>query len=482
MSGLPTVLDQMEELALEEDETEEDGTLRMDDPYDEAFMQYDIMGYGEVPRDFEANDFENNVGTIYDDAAHDEGEALALDLLYEVSEDNTQRYDEDGATEIATHTQGNQLMMGWKRKSAPLPNSNFTGDASELSSLLSQQKGEKVHPADTRQATPRRITISGPYSGSEGDSPMRSSRRRNLYRPSLAGSASDSTVTSEGNERTRTRPTPKSRNATVFAVSRLSTRRGTVKREISNEQDTLMDAVNRFTENSNDWENVAAAAAVVAASSQTPTKRGLVQFGRGDHVLVMLTLLNITNQFDDKDMFSTDPVNCFGYSVGEGTNEAQRHGPYKYVLCQVQTVHFDEDERYYTVTRMDTGSDQRADPGWMEPIKDLWAIENAMSAAQRTPRSQDAPKADKSGRLFWLAMSQMRLFALKALHFYKSARKSVKVLVENVVHGKDGYEMRFRCTAINLLVLCSLIYLFIDAVVLAFLSTDSDYAVTVVAS
>ena len=45
---------------------------------------------------------------------------------------------------------------------------------------------------------------------------------------------------------------------------------------------------------------MAAAAAVVAATTQAPAKRGHVQWGQHDHVLVMLTLLNITNHSDDK--------------------------------------------------------------------------------------------------------------------------------------------------------------------------------------
>ncbi|GAX12010.1 hypothetical protein FisN_8Lh104 [Fistulifera solaris] len=456
----------MEEISFSEkddvDESEEcsermfHGSIKMNDMYDDE-ESYDMMDYGD-PECIES-------GVVYDSVFAE----AALDPLFEVSE-NTLSYDEEGTTDSQTIRPSSHPGNPVERKFA----SSLTGGGSEPFSLLPGRKGDNLQPS--RLEPRRRKTISGPRPANESDLPLRSSRRRNLYRPSLTESLADSSVSSDGNDSSR----PKSRNATVFAVSRISTRRNTLKRETS--KDSLTAAVDRLAENSNDWENVAAAAAVVAASTHTLAKRSLVQFSRGDHVLVMLTLLNITNQLDDKDMFTTDPVNCFGYAAGEGTNEAQRHGPYKYLLCHVQTVHFDEDERYYTVTRMDTGSQQRADPGWMEPIKDPRAIERALRAARRTPRSQDAPKAETPGLWFWLAVSPLHFLTTKALPFYKHTKRSTKRLVESIVHGKDGYELRFRCTAINFLVLCSLIYLFVDVVALAFLSTETDFAVSAVAA
>lgn len=495
MNGSKTLLDQMEELALEEeDEDGEDGggerifygsgNFRDDDVHNEHYVGYDEKGYGVgIPDDEE-------VGETYG-VENDEGDPTILEPLYEASEDNTLSYDEDEEIEAFTLGHNSHLSMGSHGMLSSLPNERLARGESGQFSLPPQGRAENSSLQDptlaARQEARRRITISGPKTpypaGLEEDSPMRSSRRRNLYRPSLTGSLADSSVSSDGNESARSRPSPRLRQPTVFASNRLSTRRGTIKREASDsEHDSLSAAVDRLTESNNDWDNAVAAAAVVAAASQAPAKRSLIQFGKGDHVLVMLTLLNITNQLDDKETFTADPVNCFGYPAGEGSNEVQRHGPYKFVLCQVQTVHFDEDERYYTVTRMDSGSEQRADPGWMEPIRDPRAIESAMRAAQRTLREKYAPKADKSGRLLWLATSPMRLFTLKVLPFYTQAKKSTKRLMENIMHGKNGYELRFRCTAINLLVLCSLIYLFIDVVALAFLPPETDLAVSVVAS
>jgi hypothetical protein len=126
----------------------------------------------------------------------------------------------------------------------------------------------------------------------------------------------------------------------------------------------------RNQDSNSEWENVAAAAAVVAASSQiggmNSKATGMlrhIQFAVQDTVLVFLTLLNVTNKEDPKDTFTVAPVNKYGYPSGEGTTELEKNGPYTFVLATVKHVHFDEDDRYYTIVRSDTGTEQRADSG-----------------------------------------------------------------------------------------------------------------------
>jgi hypothetical protein len=120
----------------------------------------------------------------------------------------------------------------------------------------------------------------------------------------------------------------------------------------------------RNQDSNSEWENVAAAAAVVAASTQGGnSKTRHIQFAVDDTVLVFLTLLNVTNMEDPKDTFTVAPVNTHGYPSGEGTTELEKNGPYSFVLARVKHVHFDEDDRYYTIVRSDTGTEQRADSG-----------------------------------------------------------------------------------------------------------------------
>lgn len=104
-------------------------------------------------------------------------------------------------------------------------------------------------------------------------------------------------------------------------------------------------------------------ASVVAQSAASAAKRGHVQFGTDDVVLCLLSLLNVFNEGDDPDTFTVNPVNEHGYPVGEGKTDVERQEPHVFVLATVSQVHFDENERYYTVIRADNGSEQRAHPG-----------------------------------------------------------------------------------------------------------------------
>ena len=102
--------------------------------------------------------------------------------------------------------------------------------------------------------------------------------------------------------------------------------------------------------------------AVTPSNGNTATRQ-IKKFSVGDTVLVLLALLNVTNVEDSKDTFTVVPVNCLGFPQGEGRTDEEKVGPYRYVLATVNHVHFDEDDRYYTIIRADTGTEQRADSG-----------------------------------------------------------------------------------------------------------------------
>jgi hypothetical protein len=239
---------------------------------------------------------------------------------------------------------------------------------------------------------------------------------------------------------------------------------------------------------SSTWESVQAAATVAAAAA-APGKRNHVQYGANDHALVILNLVNHTNYEDDKDTFTIDPVNAWGFPVGGGNTEAERQGPFTFVLATVTNVHFDEDERYYTVKRFDTETEQRADSIWLEPIKDLASIEAAMHAARRTTRSaaEDVHHVVRddgffqevvmvlSGCVSWPAR-----FARTTLRpFYRDFRLGAKQFATSTMHGDKGFAYRVSCTSINILVLCSVTYLFLEPISLAFLPSHFDYGVAV---
>lgn len=250
-----------------------------------------------------------------------------------------------------------------------------------------------------------------------------------------------------------------------------------------NAASNITDAVSRLNiHRSSEFEHVAAAAAVVAASSQPIAKRG-VQFGRGDFALVMLTLLGMADQDGEKDAYTVDPVNAHGYPQGKGKTETQKQGPFLFVLCQVTQVHFDEDERYYTVRRCDTGKEQRADQAYMEPIRDDEAIDVALRAAQRTQRdARDHLEREDKNMSLWHRFSESysHFVEERFVPFYSRTRNSAKIVAKHMMNGDHGYAINLRFSSINFLVLCSLIFLFLDVVTISFFTAEWDQSAAIV--
>lgn len=331
-----------------------------------------------------------------------------------------------------------------------------------------------------RSRQPRRVTITVPKENSptEGTPMGASSRRRqNLFRASTAQDTGSSSGLSSMTESIRS-------STSVFRPRRSSQRRSTRRSgTVGFSSDDISAAAERLgsADQNSEWENAAAAAAVVAASTTAPSKRKLIQYGQGDPCLVMLSLLNVTDKLGDRSLRTIDPVNKHGYPRGEGKTEDEKNGPYSYVLCHVTKVHFDEDERYYTVVRLDTECEQRADPGWMEPIYSVQALEIAQQAARRTERSEaEKPSQhDKGKSLKERIRVPIQFVNEKLIPLYKRSRQAAKVLIANLLSGENGYNCRCRITCINLLVLCSAIYLFVEVITVGFLPSSWDYAMVI---
>ena len=235
-----------------------------------------------------------------------------------------------------------------------------------------------------------------------------------------------------------------------------------------------------------DFEYTSAAAAIVTATTASGKRNYGPQFGQGDHVLVILAILGLADAFGNKELYTIDPVNKLGYPQNEGKTEAQSQGPYLYVLCVVKQVHFDEDERYYTVLRCDTNKEQRADPGYMEPIRDEESIEIAYQAAQRSRTSmtdQHKPTIQQIGFCERCWKSMMRLGTntkRRVIPTYIRTRNDGKKQLQRLLHGEPGCALNFRFSGINFLVCCSLLFLFHDVFALGYLPPSADFAVDLI--
>jgi hypothetical protein len=247
------------------------------------------------------------------------------------------------------------------------------------------------------------------------------------------------------------------------------------------------------SDSNSEWESVAAAVAVVQEGERRATntnKSRLNQFSAGDTVLVFLTLLNVTNSEDPKDTFTIAAVNTFGFPEGEGKTDDEKRGPYNFVLATVKQLHFEEDDRYYTVVRADTGSEQRADSGWMERLTDPAGQEAARRAAKKTIRSQsndDVELADDGGFIQDVVTWIVDAIVYPAFYFtntilpgWRKLRLTAKVRISQLLYGDSPFACRVRVTGINFLVLCSLIFLFLEVANLAFLPPYFDAQISLV--
>ncbi len=237
---------------------------------------------------------------------------------------------------------------------------------------------------------------------------------------------------------------------------------------------------------SSDFEYTSAAAAIVTATTASGKRNYVHQFGQGDHVLVILAILGLADAFGNKELYTIDPVNKLGYPQNEGKTEAQSQGPYLYVLCVVKQVHFDEDERYYTVLRCDTNKEQRADPGYMEPIRDEESVEIAYQASQRSRKSmgnQHTETIQQIGFCEQCWKSMMRLGTntkRRVIPTYIRTRNGGKEQLQRLLHGEPGCALHFRFSGINFLVCCSLLFLFHDVFALGYLPPSADSVVDLI--
>ena len=77
------------------------------------------------------------------------------------------------------------------------------------------------------------------------------------------------------------------------------------------------------------------------------------------------------------------PVNRFGFPQDSKLEllPEERQGPYAYVIAEVEQVHFEEIHPYYTLRRLDTNAEQRADADIMVHLSTKRGEEAALGAA-----------------------------------------------------------------------------------------------------
>lgn len=124
---------------------------------------------------------------------------------------------------------------------------------------------------------------------------------------------------------------------------------------------------------------------------------------------------------------------------------------------------------------------------WMELLRNREGQEAALAAAKQTGRLQqrdkEAKESKKSSLLVWLRNVFMwpgQFAKTSLIPFYQKGRKASKEQISHMLYGDSPFACNFRVTGVNLLVLCSTWYLFVEVIRHAFLPASWDYSLTVV--
>ncbi len=181
---------------------------------------------------------------------------------------------------------------------------------------------------------------------------------------------------------------------------------------------------------------------------------------------------------------STCLVNRYGFPEGGGgaATPEQRRGPYIYVLAQVKSVHFGENAQYYTVSRFDNEEDQRADAVCMEPITNPIGIEAAKTAATKLFTGTNTNNVQShSDRIFLESISKG---TSRCMHLICGGlsliQRKMKEEAKKFLNGSRPYKLSFKFTGVNFLVVCSIWYLYIDQMRLAFFPHGADQACAII--
>ena len=187
-------------------------------------------------------------------------------------------------------------------------------------------------------------------------------------------------------------------------------------------------------------------------------------------------------------------LNKYGYPKGEGKESLEKKGPYLYVLCTIKLAHYEENEVFWTVVREDNGFETRGDVSEMTPIptqEGLKAAQNAAALSRAIASGRSIRSDDENGGGPHQTKNKETLFSRTTnclcvtccLPFFCTYQclglVKESAAYKRFMHGVrmflDGnYRISFRVTSVNLIVLVSIWYLFIDDIRLAFLHPSVD--------
>ena len=209
-----------------------------------------------------------------------------------------------------------------------------------------------------------------------------------------------------------------------------------------------------------------------------------------DYALVVMNDLNSSSDLESDRTINGNVflVNKHGYPNGKGKTQPERSGPYSYLLCTIIRAHYEENEVFWTVTREDNGEEMRGDARNMQQISSDEGLVAAQQAAltsrvfaeDNDDNNEDSKK--KSRSLGYFSNCLCMTCCLPFLCIYdclklakeSSAYKTILKHARMFLNGRQPYNVSFRITSVKVIVVCSIWYLFMDQIRLAFLPPSFD--------
>ncbi len=243
---------------------------------------------------------------------------------------------------------------------------------------------------------------------------------------------------------------------------------------------------------------------VPGAISSSSTRNLLPEF---DQILVLVNLeilnsaASSSSSSTTNNLATTTKVNKFGFPQGYGRNGQERSGPYLFVACAYKNVRrlsrslkeAAGNTNIVTVERCDTGEWVTMNPDWETYVleersavlaavaaakmksddKDtfLLAIDHLAHNEAADPASQHANENLQSTD-GWNGMIQM--IDSKVVPILKQIHRRTKALGTRLVQGARPFSCKVRVTGINLLVVCSTLFLFLQVFQLGWASPKYD--------
>ena len=132
--------------------------------------------------------------------------------------------------------------------------------------------------------------------------------------------------------------------------------------------------------------------------------------------------------------------------------------------------------------------DQRADAQYMEPITNASGIEAAKLAAHKGNESGNGNGRDmgrsgkgvRGSRAYKSSTDALKKCTSRIRDGTKKFIRRMKARSNACLNGNRPYGINFRFTGVNMLVLCSIWYLYIDQLRLAFMPHSADFGCAVV--